>query len=453
MEDDFNSMRKVLDHLRRSSSTSAGQILDGMRESDDSLAFARLFAAHAKSPPGLLHPRDMFSYRSPDFTSRTDSTYGTKSPSILRSVTPTNAVRLSREDRTFIGRFEGLPGRFEIPSETLFRVAISSFHQGAGKLFHVCPEDQIESSFDQVFRADGDQQCPASSLCRLSCMAAVGCLYLPGDNSDGAPKGDFYHIARLLFDRCLETGSLASANFCTLIAMYHVMSRATVALAYVELGISFCRQHDIHSAHRPPNMTPQEWLAGRRAWRCLLFLGTWISATIGYMSGNEWDLPGGSNFSVLEDSTDSELEDMVQVQMVKIAVLKRNILHLDVDSPYSAVHTIDTIGRDLANWHQDLPLRMQLSHLLEDAKTAYTTELRYTIFLCHCLYLGAIMLFHRRAAIQVARSEPDRVLGAPLAVSINKLGRDSVIAAEQTASILGLLLDQGGIFARCWIVL
>ncbi|THW11294.1 hypothetical protein D6D24_07307 [Aureobasidium pullulans] len=235
--------------------------------------------------------------------------------------------------------------------------------------------------------------------------------------------------------------------------MYHVLSRATAALAYVELGMSFCRKHGIHTGRRPSTMASHDWLAARRAWRCMLFIGTWISATIGYVSGNDWDLPDGSNCAVHEDSIDSGPEDLVQIQMVRIAVLKRNILQLNIALPNIAVHTVHTIAYDLQKWHQDLPLCMQLSHLNESTNPAYNEELRYTILLCHCLYLGAITLFYRRTASLLARLEPDRVPAISQAFDMEKLAHDSVVAARQTASILGLLLSQGGIFERCWIVL
>ena len=49
----------------------------------------------------------------------------------------------------------------------------------------------------------------------------------------------------------------------------------------------------------------------------------------------------------MESSAGAHLEDIVPIEMVKIAVLKRNILHINMIIPHVAANTINAVKRDL----------------------------------------------------------------------------------------------------------
>jgi hypothetical protein len=455
MKEDFESMREVLDLLRSSNTTAAEQIVDRMRDSEDSLAFARTYASQQGSSP--LHPQKLLTHKPLDPRRRHDSTYsshfGSQSPPALTTASDLHSDSSLPEREPSVVRPSELPAHLDIPAEHNYRDAIASFHECSGKLFHVCDEDEIEASLDHVFHNPDGNPPSAISLCRLSALAAVGCLYMKGKRGDEL-KHTFYQIAKSLLDSCIETDPLISSTFCTLVSMYNIMSRATVALVYIELGISLCRRFQIHAVCRPPTLSDKRWKSGKRAWRTLIFFGAWISATIGYLSHNDWDIPGEGSFTVVERSAGAYLEDMVQIEMVKIAVLKRNILHINMASPRLAANTINTVKKDLDWWYHELPPIMHLFNLTKkDDSSSVSTELRRTIYFVHLLYLGALILLNRRIAVQSSSIELNGELSMCSDVSVSKLADDSVVAAEQSARILGLLLDEGGIFERCWIVM
>jgi hypothetical protein len=85
--------------------------------------------------------------------------------------------------------------------------------------------------------------------------------------------------------------------------------------------------------------------------------------------------------------------------------------------------------------------------------SSVSAELRRTLYFVHLLYLGALILLNRRVAVQSSCAELNAELSICSDVSVSKLADDSVVAAEQSARILGLLLDEGGVFERCWIVM
>jgi hypothetical protein len=156
----------------------------------------------------------------------------------------------------------------------------------------------------------------------------------------------------------------------------------------------------------------------------------------------------------VERSASADLEDVVQIEMVKIAVLKRNILHVNMAFPRLAANTINTIKKDLDWWYHKLPPIMHLSHLTKkDDLSSVSTQLRLTIYFVHLLYLGALILFNRRIAVQSSSIELNAELSMCSDVSMSKSADDSVIAAERSARILGPLLDEGNVFKRCWIVM
>jgi hypothetical protein len=134
--------------------------------------------------------------------------------------------------------------------------------------------------------------------------------------------------------------------------------------------------------------------------------------------------------------------------------LKRNILHINMASPRLAANTIKTVKKDLDRWYHELPPIMHLFNLTKkDNSSTVSTELRRTIYFVHLLYLGALILLNRRVVVQSSPTELNDELSICSCVSVDELADDSAVAAEQSSRILGLLLDEGGVFERCWIVM
>ena len=129
--------------------------------------------------------------------------------------------------------------------------------------------------------------------------------------------------------------------------------------------------------------------------------------------------------------------------MVKIAILKQEILRINTKLGQLSPISISVVRRDLLQWYQDLPDEMRLSNLVNNPDIS--TDLRRTIYYVHLLYLGALMLIYRQTpneAQHLSDTEPE---------SREQTHLDAVVAARQSARILNLLREEDGIFQRCWI--
>jgi len=135
-------------------------------------------------------------------------------------------------------------------------------------------------------------------------------------------------------------------------------------------------------------------------------------------------------------------------------MLKASILRMHLSFKELSVLAIDTILKDLQTWYDQLPPAMHLSNLQHED---IPVEARRSIYHAHLLHLGAVMLLHRRAATQLIRSyglNPDRsVLWQPLEKTLIHSTEEGLLAAKNSARTLGLLLDEDGIFRRCWLIM
>ncbi|PHH92774.1 hypothetical protein CDD83_5180 [Cordyceps sp. RAO-2017] len=144
--------------------------------------------------------------------------------------------------------------------------------------------------------------------------------------------------------------------------------------------------------------------------------------------------------------------------MAKIALLKAKILRMHMAFKDLTVAVTQIIMDDLQGWYDQLPAELHLSSLL-DERGVYDVHVRRSIYHVHLLYLGAIILLHRRVASQFMQSRRlhgrhDRdKLPNPLTGVVRIHAEQGVLAAERSASIIGLLLGEDGVYKRCWLVI
>ncbi|KAK0652714.1 hypothetical protein B0T16DRAFT_104773 [Cercophora newfieldiana] len=350
--------------------------------------------------------------------------------------------------------------RLIMPNAEATRAAIQNFYARSGGLFYAFPKKQIEEYcrgvFDRGYRLDVSQRV---AICCLCSVAAVGVQYaIPGvDNMDRSTAPVFYDISRHYFADILEEQPLEAIKVCAILAMYNVMIKATAGLAYVEAGMSMSQRFATFGSPRPSFLTEREWEEFRVTWRMLLFLSSWLSSTLGYMSGSD-----DNSFqvvvpqAVLEHDHNSPIGEIAQAEMTKISLLQAQVLRAHLALKVLTNEALESALQVLQAWHETLPPQLLLTNL---AQADLDAQDRRTLFYVHLLYLGAIILVYRRIISQAVQDSQavgnvdKNTSRQPVDNALLSYADNGMFAAKYTARILGLLLAEQGIIQRCWLVI
>jgi len=145
---------------------------------------------------------------------------------------------------------------------------------------------------------------------------------------------------------------------------------------------------------------------------------------------------------------------VVQTEMSKLCLLKADILRMHLAFRDLTTAAMDSISRDLQSWYQDLPQSMHLDMV---GREDLALETKRSIFHVHLLYLGAIMLLYRRIASQYLQTysvtKERTAWQMPIGEAVARHSSEAVLAASTSARILRLLLEDDGVFKRCWLVM
>ncbi|KAK4450192.1 nitrogen assimilation transcription factor nit-4 [Podospora aff. communis PSN243] len=355
--------------------------------------------------------------------------------------------------------------RFILPKEDATRAAVRNFYACSGGLFHAFPQYQIEEYcrgiFDKDYRLDVSQRV---AICCVSCVAAVGVQYYPtgsNKNVDRSSAALLYDISRHYFADILEEQPLEAIKVCAILAMYNVLEKSTAGLAYVEAGMGMSQRFATPGSPCVALLNQTQWEEFRIAWRMLLFLSSWLSSTLGYISESD-----DTSFQIvvpeasLEHDHNTPIGEIAQAEMTKISLLQARILRSHLALKVLTPDALDSALQTLQTWHETLPPQLLLANL---GRTDMSEQDRRTIFYAHLLYLGAIILVYRRVVSQVvqdSRVGTDINLPTAAEVSLQPLAGillsqadKGMFAAKYTARILGLLLANRGIVQRCWLVI
>ncbi|KHO01294.1 nitrate assimilation regulatory protein nirA [Metarhizium album ARSEF 1941] len=349
---------------------------------------------------------------------------------------------------------QALDLRLVLPEASVVKRAVESFFSCSGKLFHVFSEAFILLCHEAVFGAAQDaSDFVKARVCCLAAVAAVGAQYAPDVFGKDVEAG-LYNLARHLLEVAMEHEPLHAIKACALLAQYNIMNKEMMSLTYVEMGLGMCHFHGINNREtRPESIPSQEWRHVRHAWRTLVFFSSWLSATLGYISRNPWS-PSKRVFADLKFDDPANITEVVQGEMVRICLLKADILRMHLVFEDLSGPAVEAITRDLQDWYQELPESMRLGASVREGVPVGT---RRSILHLHMLYLGAIMLLHRRIASQFLKWYAVR--GCPSSLDLTsryvfvQQSAEAVLAASTSARIVKLLLDDDGVFKHCWLVI
>lgn len=120
--------------------------------------------------------------------------------------------------------------------------------------------------------------------------------------------------------------------------------------------------------------------------------------------------------------------------------------------------SLGSMTRELQDWYEQLPPPLQLANLVEQGGRL-PDSVWVSVCHTHLLYLGAIMLLHRRTVFQcmeiympsVERYNTSTLL--PDRKLLVERSTDGVTAAKHSATILSLLMERKTLYKRCWLVM
>ncbi|KAI0439798.1 hypothetical protein F4803DRAFT_529580 [Xylaria telfairii] len=341
-----------------------------------------------------------------------------------------------------------------LPSTSVTRQAVEGFLSSSGKLFHVFTRPQISVFMDSVWKnVEIGSQSWKADVCCLTAIAAVGIRYTDTTGDMDACNA-FYDISKVHLDSVLEMRPLDAIKIYTLLCMYNITNwKAVASLAYADFGLALGRRFGLYGQHRRlPSLTDSMWADYRKAWCTLVFVSTWLSATLGYRSGNQYLLehisPSDLNIDDASDISEVIQTEIVRIVILKIKILYMNILHRDLDWAIAAV------AQDLEEWYDNLP---QIMHLQEVGGQTMPPDVTRSIYLVHLIYLETNMLLFRRIAFQTIRSpKTDALIPIPWQPSQELYMRqadEASLAASGSAKIIKIMMAENFVFKRCWIVI
>ncbi|KAK7992683.1 ankyrin repeat protein [Apiospora saccharicola] len=336
------------------------------------------------------------------------------------------------------------------PDSDVLNRAIASFFDCSATLFHVFTQEQIADYQKARFSAVTSEESRNQATCVVSAVAAVGLQYLP-EGADFSLEQSLYATSRHYYDLLLEFNPLEAMKVCALFVLYNIFARSTVALAYIEVGLSLCHQFGIDKPPSSYQGNPEQWAEYRGTWRTLLFFSGWLASSLGYVSGDDTVIRA-LPLSEIELGNPTDITQVAQNELVKISLLKLRIIRMQEAFGEHSVLSLASTRSDLQTWYSNLPQALSLASLSQDYLPSYVRKMVYNVQL---LYLCATMLLYRRAASHIVR-----LIRGAQTISLEHQqdelltyiaeGRD---AARHSATLLGMFFAERAFCKRCWLVI
>ncbi|KAH8643551.1 hypothetical protein IG631_01014 [Alternaria alternata] len=356
---------------------------------------------------------------------------------------------------------------------------LDMFFGCVGALFYIMNKDDVQISI-AAMKASGNGHIPLGDVltngsniqlrtyaAELAGMAAIGVVHSQLADPETAPPPEladyFYAVAKHGLDSAISFSPLRAMKICSLLGMYNIVVKATVALAYIgmilhlnisirsvttyqfpELGLSLPRNQKISLKTCPPGWSLGYYEDIRRTYRTLVHLQCWLSASLDHDSD-----PVIQDITSPQDELDVPPEDMIRRECVKVSIIKASLLrHLPTKAPVLEGTILEYRVR-LSRFHARLPNWMSIASLLGGENTELMATFRPVIYYVHLFYLSAMMLLSRRLII--AYIPLDAIGSVTLPSEAQRAIEEGYQAAETNASVMDLMLQEGKVVQVCWL--
>ncbi|EFX02393.1 ankyrin repeat protein [Grosmannia clavigera kw1407] len=448
----------VFASLRQASQADSERLLCRLRVLDDPVAMLRETGGSTTVPSSASSPRVATAstlaaaavLSSPIAASATGSV--SDSGDELSASPPKKPAQMSPS-----GLHSTILVELAMPGAAVTAKALSEFYKHGGKLQHVFAEDEAGRLYAMLFGSPApvstsDNNRSIATACVAS-IVAVGMQTSP-DLFTPDQARTAYNLAKHYFELVMEAAPFTAIKLATMLAIFNLMAQNTVALMWIGVGLKLCRTHGLfHKTPIDPIIALDEWVKLRRSWRILVCLSCWLSFTIGSISGQEVEFER-VNPSAMEFEAVPSIEEAIEAESAKIAVLTVEILRVHFAFKEITVLSFESVLRDLQSWHNKLPFQLYLANLNDSLLSPETQREASRL---HLMHLGAIVLVYRRMASQFSCIENTQASRQILVQGLDgipdSLLRQGIAAARTTARILSHLVDSQRIPRRCWVVI
>lgn len=136
-----------------------------------------------------------------------------------------------------------------MPEASVTWKAVEAFFDCGGKLFHVFNKETITRSHEDIYGKRGDLgEKGKVAICFVMAVAAVGAQYVHESFSVDV-EHNFYDLARHCSEAVAQQQPLDSIKVCSLLALYNIMEKDEVSLAYVGESIHLLLQNNLARLH------------------------------------------------------------------------------------------------------------------------------------------------------------------------------------------------------------
>jgi hypothetical protein len=352
-----------------------------------------------------------------------------------------------------------------LPSRNMVSKILDAFYSCSGTLFFVVPRDTAFELLGLLYKAHTTESTTrlCAALGELCAIVAVGAQY-DYDAVLQEQRRAFFDTARAYVGQVVKVSELRAMRVHALLAMFSIMEKRIAAWSYIAAALKIAQTYGLHKNYSEVGgFSKEEWKLWRKNWRTLKFFESWLAGTLGRLPDVEYNanfedfraLTIGESLSS-QDKTIPGVDigvdiDVIQTELGKIGFLMASILKNVYRRDRCSIKSIEAQMRHLEQWHLKLPYYMRLETLASDIPDI---RARRAIMLVHMMYLASIILLTRKLVIQLVSREE----GTPWLYDGTKEEAHHYMeicfgAARHTAMLLGILLDEGAVFKRCWLLM
>lgn len=248
LQNEQSALIEIFWHLRTTSTLDAQALPDFVRNGEplDIHLLTQYF--HGNHPHG--HVKQLKTLQDAT-TARADAD--------LRNIQQSQNVCLTRSSDTFQDLVEPITCISPVACITTTTIceAVDMFLRSAGALFYVFTKTEGDVIIEEILGAqpqssrtdfmkllrEAATMSRRAQLAELCGMAAVGLLYLRlSQHQNGAHTAEsaklLYSMTRLMLEDAIRFNPLRAMKICALLAMYNIVLKGAVALAYIGMGTS-----------------------------------------------------------------------------------------------------------------------------------------------------------------------------------------------------------------------